>query len=46
MKEKNKLTSDEAKMQEELEAYKRDKHFLDLLAISDGKKEVQVKSTT
>jgi hypothetical protein len=31
-------------MHEELQDYKRDKKFLDLLAIADGKKKVQVKS--
>lgn len=39
-KEKNKLSSDEVKMHEELQDYKRDKKFLDLLAIADGKKSV------
>lgn len=39
-KDKNKLQSDEAKMHEELQDYKRDKKFLDLLAIADKKKEI------
>lgn len=37
-KDENNLVSQESKCLEDLQAFKRDKTFLDLLAISDGKK--------
>ena len=42
-KMENTLVSQESKYQEELYAFKRDKTFLDLLAISDGRKEIQAR---
>jgi hypothetical protein len=45
-KEESQLVNQETKCLEDLLAYKRDKTFLDLLAISVEKKQIQVKAGT
>lgn len=42
-KEESQLTSQESKYQEDLQAFKRDKTFLDLLAISCKRKNIMLK---
>lgn len=44
-KDENNLVSQESKCLEDLQSFKRDKTFLDLLAISDGRKQIRAKKT-
>lgn len=43
-KDENNLVSKESKCLEDLQAFKRDKTFLDLLAISAGRKPIRAKT--